>query len=170
MAEKPKCPVTRAVENFLTKQAKILTGRKNKRPERDVQDLVMAWLKDNGFSCNVVESKAVYNPKAGRYITGQAVEGFSDVCGCDKHGLAVFIELKAPGRLSTLRPRQREFLLNKISYNAFACVISSAAGLELLYNNWLKARFSKKRTDAQNMLRLALPNTPKTKHQSDNLF
>ncbi len=170
MTDKSKCPVTRAVENFLTKSLKRPTGRKNKCPERGVQDLVMNWLRANNFSCNVVESKAVYNPKAGRYISGQAIEGFPDVCGCDPNGLGVFIELKAPGKLTTLRHKQREFLLDKISHNAFACVIDSADGLEFLYKRWLRLRFSKKAADAQNMLRLALPKTPKTKHQPHDLF
>lgn len=165
-----KCPVTRAVESFLTKALKKPTGRKNKHPERDVQDLVMDWLRANNFSCNVVESKAVYNPKAGRYITGQAVEGFTDICGCDESGLAVFIELKAPGKRNTLRHKQKEFILNKISYNAFACVIDSVDGLEFLYKRWLGLRFNKKMTDAQNMLRTALPIAPKTKHQPYELF
>lgn len=108
--------------------------RKNKTPERDVQKLVMSWLKANGFSCNVVESKAVWSQKAGRYLKGQTEAGVSDIFGSTPNGLACFIELKAPGKRATLKEHQRQFLKSKIEVGAFAICTDS---VEYLIEAWL---------------------------------
>jgi hypothetical protein len=119
-------------------QPKEVTKRKtrNKSPERDLSKLIMSWLKVNEFDCTIVESKAVYNQKAKRYLKSQAVPGFPDIVGNDSRGTAVYIELKAPGRLSTIKDRQREFLLRKIKSNCFAVCVDGVGRLEKTYEHW----------------------------------
>jgi hypothetical protein len=110
--------------------------RKNSKPEKIVEGNIMAWLRFNGFDCNVVEAKAVYNPKIKRYLKSQAIPGMSDVIGNDKDGIAVYIELKAKGRLSTLAEHQKAFLLRKISTNCFACCVDSVDLIKEIYCKW----------------------------------
>lgn len=100
----------------------------------------MAWLKSNGFSCNVVEAKAVFNQAAGRYISSQAIPGMSDIIGNDQNGVGVYIELKAKGRLSTVSYKQINFLKEKISTNCFAVCVDSADMLDKMYRHWLKLK------------------------------
>lgn len=136
------------VQRAMEKHHAKLAGRKprtkpNGRPEKEVERDCMEWLKEHGFSCHVVESKAVYSHKAGRYIKGQTDEGFADCVGVyGATGTAVFIEFKAPGRVSTLRPAQKHFLRTKIDHNAFAVVIDSVEKLEQIWNEYLVKRAS----------------------------
>lgn len=122
-----------AVEKHHAKQIKTPRTKPNGKPEKEVSLACMAWLKANGFSCNVVESKAVYSEASGRYMSGQTDPGFSDCVGVHVSSVAVFIEFKAKGRLSTLRPAQKAFLRDKIKHNAFACVVDS---VEMLAETW----------------------------------
>lgn len=96
----------------------------------------MAWLSSNGFSCNVVEAKAVFNQRAGRYISSQAIPGMSDIVGNDKHGTAVYIELKSKGSRSKASDKQLAFLKEKILTNCFGVVVDSVDLLKELYCNW----------------------------------
>ena len=112
--------------------------RKNKAPEKDLSKDVMIWLQAHGFSCNVIESKAVYQESAGRYIGGQVVQGMPDIVGNDCAGRAVYIELKAPGKRSTLKEHQRAFLGKKILSNCFAVCIDSIDDLAIIYTKWIE--------------------------------
>lgn len=107
--------------------------RQNSKPEFEVKKAAMAWLRTNGFSCQVVESKGVYSIEHGRYTSGQTKAGTSDLFGCGPGGIAVYIELKAPGRRSTLKEHQRQFLIEKIQAGAFAVCADS---VECLANAW----------------------------------
>ena len=122
-----------ALEKHHAKQIKTRRTKPNGKPEKAVEKSCLDWLRGNGFSVNVVESKAVFNAQAGRYIRGQADQGFADCVGCFNNGLAVFIEFKAPGRLATLRPAQKAFLREKIDCGAFAVV---ADGVDRLKEAW----------------------------------
>jgi hypothetical protein len=117
----------------------------------------MSWLRDRKFSVNVIESKAVFSVAAGRYLDGQTISGFSDIAGCDMHGLGVFIELKAKGKRATVRPAQRVFLLDKIEHGAFAVVVDSAACLSHIYRKW------KTGIDRKGILKKHLPKQKQTK-------
>lgn len=132
-----------ALEKFSQKDAskwakKTKPSKKNKKPEKEVEREVMQWLDSHGFSCHVVESKAVYSAAAGRYVRGQTVQGFPDIVGCDPNGIAVFIELKAKGRRSTIKEHQTEFLKKKLRMGAFALCCDSASYLASAYNNYMK--------------------------------
>ena len=129
-----------ALEKHHAKQIKTRRTKPNGKPEKNVEKLCMDWLRANGFSMNVVESKAVFNAQAGRYIRGQADQGFSDAVGCHQSGLAAFVEFKAPGRLSTLRPAQKAFLREKIDFGAFACVVDSVERLEEIWATYQSER------------------------------
>jgi len=130
------------------------------KPEKLVETDVMCWLKSNGFSCHVVESKAVYSKAAGRYLRGMAARGFLDIVGNDKLGAACFIELKAKGKRSTLRPAQHEFIIDKICTNAFAVVVDSAELLSSYYEKWNHLRF-KDSAMAQEYLQSIIPHSKK---------
>jgi hypothetical protein len=89
-----------------------------------------------GFSVHVVESKAVYSARAGRYLRGMTTTGMSDLVAASPKGQAVFIEAKAPGKRSSLRPAQRDFLLGKIECHAFAVCVDSLEQLQKAWAHW----------------------------------
>ena len=98
--------------------------------------LILKACDNLGFSCDVVESKAVYSAQAGRYLNSQAVAGFPDIVGCDALGRALFIEVKASGKRSTLKEHQRRFLIEKIDKNAFAVCVDGPDLLLKFYREW----------------------------------
>lgn len=109
---------------------------RNEKPEKLVEMACMEWLKENNFSCDVVESKAIFSRKANRYLRGNAPIGFSDIVGCDANGVAVFIELKAFGKRNNISDEQKAFLIKKIMRGAFACCTDSVDYLSKLYRVW----------------------------------
>ena len=140
-------------------------SKKNQKPEREVEKAVMKWLGKNGFSVSVVESKSTYSTAAGRYTSGNACPGFSDIVGCDTDGYAVFIELKAVGKRSTMSEVQRVFLSEKIKHNAFAMVCDSVCNLDNCYDKWRCIGVSDRRKFLFNMLPKA-----RKKARGDDLF
>lgn len=134
--------IRKAVSDFYEKQSRVNSGpkRKNGKPEKILEHEVTRWLKSKDIAFSVVESKAVYSKSAGRYLNGQTQEGFSDIVGLDKHGNFIAIELKAPGRRSTLRPAQRVFLNDRISRGGFCACIDSLKLLDETYTEWLKTK------------------------------
>lgn len=131
--------VRAALESYYERQQKELESeqrprRKNQKPEFEVKKAVMAWLKERGFSCHVIEAKATYSQAAGRYVSGQTEPGVADIFGCTPEGVAVFIELKAPGKRYTLKAHQRDFLKTKIQAGAFAVCVDSVECLEQVWN------------------------------------
>jgi len=130
--------ILECMRKFHEKNDPTRVKRRNKAPEKAVQTEVMAWLNSKGFDCNVFESKAVFSASANRYLHSQMKPGVVDIIGNDPNGHAVFIELKAPGRInrSSLRAEQRLFLLRKIETYAFACVVDSSKRLEEIYSGW----------------------------------
>jgi hypothetical protein len=133
-----------ALSRFYEKEAKRVeremnpVRQKNEKPEEAVVQALLKFFKEHPetFSVNRVESKAVYSSAAGRYMEGQAEEGFSDLIGCDSEGFALYIEVKAPGRRSSIRPSQEVFLLQKIKMRAFAAVVDSVELFQTLYSSW----------------------------------
>lgn len=151
-----------ALKRYYERQNRRSTNRKptrkNNKPEHEVKKAVMSWLVAHDFSCDVVESKAVYSEKADRYIRGQATAGFSDIVGvCPCFGVACYIELKAPGRRSTLRGHQKDFLVEKIQRQAFACVTDSIEHLEEIYFKWQAMFIRGDYMGAKNLLLKNLP-------------
>jgi hypothetical protein len=115
--------------------------RKNKSPEKTiVEKEVQAYCDNMNWLVSVVDSKAVFSEKTGRYLRGMAEAGFPDMVGCDEYGNFVAIELKARGKLSTIKPKQVEYLRKAKEKGAFAVCVDSAELLHQLYLDYLPKR------------------------------
>jgi hypothetical protein len=121
-------------------ETRKINKRKNNKPEQETVKDCMKWLKENGFSMSVVESKAVFSVASGGYFKGKAEPGFPDCVGCTPEGIGAFIEFKAKGRMSTLRLAQKVFLKEKILKGAFACVADCPEIIEQNYTKWNNVR------------------------------
>ena len=106
------------------------------KPEKIVETEIMARAWQHGFDLSIVDSKAVYSEKIGRYLRGQTSEAMTDLVG-NRGPIACYIELKAKGKLSSYNApknfRQRDFVERKINSGCFACVVDS---WELLWEIW----------------------------------
>lgn len=132
-----------ALKRYYQRQARQASKRRrtNGRPEWElVKKPILAWAKDNGWCLSSIESRAVYDPAAGRYVHGMAVAGTADLFGNAPCGTAVYLELKAPGRRSTLKPHQHDFLVQRISTNAFAGCIDSLESFIQLWDKFKQAQ------------------------------
>ena len=129
----------KAIERYYEKQDKIgdLPTRKNEKPEQELVSKILIWLKQNDFDAMTVEAKAIYSVQRGGYSGRAASPGTPDIIGSTNQGIFVAIEVKAPGRLSTLRDLQRQFLTRKIQSQCFACVVDSVELLARTYSHWL---------------------------------
>lgn len=134
--------------------------RKNAKPEKFLEKEVLAWASSKAIHLHVVEAKAVYSQSAGRYLRGQAEAGLPDLIG-NIEGLSVWIELKAKGRRSTLKPHQQAFLIAKIEQGCFAACIDSVDQLESLLSTYFKTAFSDR-------AKLLLDHLPKKKSGLEN--
>ena len=153
--------VEKALRNYHEKQLpkKKKTRRKpNKKPEQELVKSLISYCRAHKIDVQVVESQNVYSQTSGKYTRAQTRAGTPDLIGNDRSGLSVWIEAKAPGRLSTLRENQREFLERKIRSNCFAVVVDSVERLNSLYYNFLKFN---NRKQAQEYLLFQLPRPKK---------
>lgn len=134
--------IINAMEKFERKNEPKVYDKKpaNKKPEKITEKDCMAWMFSNGFNMNVVESKSTYSPTLQRFILSVIKAGVSDSFGNDKWGNAVFVEFKAKHCRAQLRPKQREFLVNKIETNCFALVTDNVFYLEACYRKWFTIR------------------------------
>ncbi len=157
----------KAIENYYKRQEIDITPtRKNKKPEKQVEQDVLIWAKSKGMSLDIIEAKAKFNTATGMYTGRAASAGLSDLIGNTQHGLAVFIELKAPGRRvgSALHARQRAFLTEKIMTNCFAVVVDSVEFLEQIWLQFCTLPSEQK-------LKFLLDQLPKQKlRESDDLL
>jgi hypothetical protein len=135
-----KDSIKSAIHRYLEKQDKLSAGptRKNAKPEKETEKQVLAWCKSQGWSVSIVESKAVFSPRAGRFVHGQAKAGFADIVGLTDQGVFVAIELKAKGRRSTLREAQRRYLVDVIGKHGFAVCVDSQENLSKTYLRWIE--------------------------------
>lgn len=111
-------------------------SKRNKAPEKQLEKQVLEWLREVGCDVNVVEAKATFNPKIGMYLNSMTTPGMADIVGNDSEGFAIYVELKAKGKLSTLRDNQYEFLKRKILTFSFGVCIDSLDLLKDYYKNW----------------------------------
>ena len=117
---------------------KLIKTKKKLKPEKIVEKEILATCSDLGLDMSIVDSKMFFSEKAGRYRTGETESGFADLAGNDSNGIACFIELKARGKMSTLRPNQRAFLVRKAEAGCFACAVDRAEVLVELFLAWKK--------------------------------
>lgn len=107
------------------------------KPEKLVEKEVLAMAQDLGFDLSMIDSKAIFSEKKQEYTKNYCVpEGAPDLWGCDSNGVAVYLELKAPGKLKSLSEKQKKFLARKIDYNCFAVAVDSPQLLFDLYSKW----------------------------------
>ena len=156
--------VKKALAGFEKRQEiEIKPRRKNKKPEKAVEQEILLWCRQKGFDVDVVESKAKFNTITGLYTGKATIPGMSDILGNTSDGRAVFIELKAKGRRvgSALREEQRAFLIRKIKGSCFAVVTDS---IEYIEDIWMKyqALFPHER------IPFLLSELPKHTHRKDS--
>lgn len=155
-----------AMENYCKKQLDLggkKPTRKNKKPEEEVNKDLKKWFKENDFSMHRVESKATFSKALGRYSSSETEAGFSDWAGCTPSGLGSFIEAKANGKRSTLKPHQRAFLVDKINHGAFAVCVDSVGCLIDIVNRC-------KGSNRVQRIELLLNHLPKQKEDTSPLF
>lgn len=116
---------------------------RNTGPEKlIVEPQVLLFGRQVGMDLSVVDTSAVWNPMAKRYLRRQASESLPDIIGNYNH-VSVWIELKAPGKRSAINSKgsrhQREFLVRKIQQGCFACVTDGMDHLRQLFFRWRNA-------------------------------
>jgi hypothetical protein len=140
MSEEMKKRVMASLEKHHAKlwkqQQKAPRTQPNQTPELSAQCEVLNYLESIGWLMSEVDSKAVYSEKLGTYGAGNATVGTSDLCGCTDQGLGAFVEMKAPGKRSTLKSHQRIFLVERINAGAFACCSDSVKHIHQLLCRW----------------------------------
>jgi hypothetical protein len=164
MASDVKERIQNIIEAQCEKDAKPkLVSKKKQFPERKVQHEIHKWAKVRGWSLDVVDASSAWNSATESYSKTFVQSGFPDSVGCMPTGRAVYIEFKAPGKRNNLKPHQREFLVNKINLNAFACCSDSVDHLSKLYASWLHLG---KEFGPQNSKQLLLDDLPIKKENS----
>lgn len=163
MAEDYKKRIQSAIEGYHKRNMPKPTGRQNDKPESYVEHRIFDHLNGIGWSIDFYESKAVYSEESGSYQTSKVRPGHSDLAGNTSKGEAVYIEVKAPGKRSTLSDNQREFLIDKIETNCFAICADSIDLVMKNYTDWMLS--PNKKTYLLNALPL-----PKKKSDDDDPF
>jgi hypothetical protein len=145
-----------ALDRFFTKDASRLdremngTTRKNERPEMELtQKPCKSWFRKNGWAMFIIDAKAEWSDSAQAYVAASVDAGFSDAVGCTPDGTAAFVEFKAPGKRSTLKPHQREFLKDKIQKGCFSVCVDSVESLELAWTDFQRHRKNDRRNSTQ---------------------
>ncbi len=120
----------------------------NKAPELAVKNQMLLALKAKGFCPDIVESKSVMfkDSRGVKHFKSAGIKkGFADIIASDPDGIYCAIELKAPGKLKTVRPDQVNFLVRKIQHNCFAVVTDSVEHFFSIYSKWKALSFTERR-------------------------
>lgn len=118
---------------------KTTKPRRNKSPERDVVKSLLAALNSRGFHVFRVESQSSYSAASGAYTQNHAPPGCPDILGTCPEGSSVYLEVKAPGRRSTLKEHQRDFLLQCIRRGGIGVCADSVQSFFEIYQAWLNS-------------------------------
>jgi hypothetical protein len=137
-----KASTLKALNNFMAKDARKKAPKKNrstknKSPEKALVKLLITEAKAMGMELAVVDSAAVFSVSAGCYLGSQTSESLPDLIGDDDMGRVIYLEAKAPGKRSTLKPHQYDFLKRKIERGCFACCSDNPKHFRRLYEAWL---------------------------------
>lgn len=168
MSDDYKSRIIKAINKFETKHTLVndKPKRHNEKPEKEVERDVLLWLRKIDCFINVYDSAAQpdsYN----NFKRVHVKTGTPDLIGCTAEGVFIAIELKAPGRRSTLKEHQRYFLNRVIKNNGFAACIDSVDRLRDLYNAWIRLEDPEMK---ENLLLLDLPDLPKKDQDTRPLF
>lgn len=161
-----KTRVKRAIEAYSKKQLPKSGGtkRKNSKPEKTVEQECLYWMRSQQWDVQIFEAKATYDPRRQIYRQQSMKAGTLD-CGASipPNGISAWIEFKAPGKLSTLRDSQRDFMLKKIETGCFTCVTDSAHRLRTIFMQWRIYIESGQTIAAKKYLKDMMPEKPKQK-------
>lgn len=126
----------------LNKLNGITQKRKHGKPEKEVEEACLIYMRSLGWEVQIIESKATQVNGVWRQQSVKA--GNADCEGVMPDGNSVSVEFKAPGKLATFNQernyRQKEFILRRINMNSFACVVDSADRLKEIYERWAKIK------------------------------
>ena len=135
--------------------------RHNNDPEKDVEEKCLLWMRQMNWSVSIFQAKATWSIEQNVWKAQGMRAGTPDCVGCTDTGTGVFIEFKALGRRSTFNLeknyRQREFLIEKINHQAFACVVDSAELLDQTYKKWNYNKQHNWHDQAKDFLMQSLP-------------
>lgn len=109
------------------------------KPEKITEFQVKLACEQLGIWIHTVDSKMVFNQKGRLSFRGNAPKGFPDLVGLDKTGRFYGIELKAKGKLSTIKPHQYEFVKAIIYRNGFGCIVDSVEEFCRIYRTWVSS-------------------------------
>lgn len=130
-----------ALTRFMTK-AQPKPFRRRGSPEKAVEAECLEWMRGQGWSVEIYEAKNNYNPAAGRWIGKSMRSGTVDCQGILPNGTFVAVEFKAPGKRAQFNvqtnAKQKQYLLEKIHFLAFGCVVDSAQLLKIIYTGYLE--------------------------------
>ena len=170
MSNQYKRRVSNAIDSFYRREQKKenRTKRKNDSPEARAAKEVLSALRTMGFSVQIYESKAVFDDKRGVWACKSMQPGQPDIMGVSSEGVGVFVEMKAPGKLSTFwretNTAQQDFILDRINMNCFSIVTDSVSHMMKLYSGWKNA------VDKRQFLMDSLPKRPKRLRDDKPLF
>lgn len=120
----------------------LIKKRTHGKPEKDVEKECVTWMRAQGWAIEIYESKATQVNGVWRQQSMKA--GHPDSAGTMRDGTAVYVEFKAPGKLSTFKKlgneRQVAFIKERIEMNCFACVVDSVDLLKHIYDRWSALR------------------------------
>lgn len=123
---------------------KVKKKSRNAKPEKDVEAACLAFMRAWGWTVEIYEAKATWDPIRQIWKNSAMKAGTCDCMGTTEDGVAVAVEFKAPGRLSSFnaedRYLQRKFIVDRINSNAFACVVDSSESLRVIYGRWKDLR------------------------------
>ena len=163
MSDEKRTKIINAVNKYAKRYAKDTqkmqgNGKKNAKPEKDVEKACLVWMRARDWEVEIYESKATFSN--GHWHNQAMRAGNADCQGIMPDGTSVAVEFKAPGRLSNFlidkRILQRDFILRRIRLNGFACVVDSVERLEIIFKQWLLFR-EKSKELAQRYLLDMLP-------------
>jgi len=138
--ESTRAALNRFYQHQLDEAAPKEKRAPNKEPEKAVEKACLVLMRGWGWTVAIYEAKARWNSAAERFTSQGMKFGTCDCMGNTAEGIAVAVEFKAPGRLgsfnSEARFLQRQFIVDKVNSNAFACVVDSAERLEIIKTRW----------------------------------
>lgn len=128
--------IRKIVENYCDREQRKYTPKKkkNSKPELEVEKALAEHWRKEGFFMKKYESKAVLIN--GVWRQPALSKGTPDWMGCSPDGVYVVSEVKAPGRRSTLRIEQRDFLVEVIKRGGFGICCDSVEYFKKHYKYW----------------------------------
>lgn len=111
--------------------------KRNSSPEKIVQNQILFELFRLGIFAWVIDSKARFSEKIGRYKRSEIPVGHPDIIGVDKNGRFIAVECKAPGKLSNTTQFQESFLKRIRDNGGFAIVADSPEAVRAQYQEWV---------------------------------